>query len=477
MWRKVSLRYRLNLLFGALLLVWLVGDVGRMLMQAGPRARAESESAIRLTSEFVTTALTHLQDSPEPARDLDALAANLQNLRHVRVGLVSNPAPALVSAFVAASQASAPEWFRAIVQAPISLVTIPVVLKQRRLGSLLIVADPSDEIDEVWSTVENEAIAGGALTLAVLMASSLLIGRALKPLGLAGMALARLASGDYSARVEPSGSPEFVDTCRKINSLAEALSDLHATNGRLIERLLDVQDAERKTIAHELHDEIGPHLFALRAKAAVLGARLQKGGDADAAAAAISIRDQVEALQEHNRRILVRLRPAALEELGLIEALQALVEQWRKDEPNVALTFSAPARVAELGERASLMAYRFVQEALTNAFRHSRARHIDVTLAYDAAGGAANVREPALAGLSIRICDDGCGVAADASPGMGILGMRERVRALGGGVAIGAAPNGGAIVEATFTATRPFESDREIIPTFPGIAPDRFANN
>ena len=108
--------------------------------------------------------------------------------------------------------------------------------------------------------------------------------------------------------------------------------------------------------------------------------------DANAVEAAISIRDQVEALQGHNRRILARLRPAALEELGLIAALRALIEQWRKDEPDVALALSARERVADLGERASLMAYRFVQEALTNAFRHSHARHIDVTLAYEAAG-------------------------------------------------------------------------------------------
>lgn len=477
MWRKVSLRYRLNLLFAALLLVWLVGDIGRMLMQAGPRARAESESVTRLTSEFVTTALARLQDSPEPARDLVALAANLQNLRHVRVGLVSDAASVVASAFVSASQAKAPEWFRAIVQAPISVVTIPVVLKQRRLGSVLIVADPSDEIDEIWSAAQNQAVAGGVLTLAVLLASGLLIRWALRPLGLAGRALARLASGDYSARVEPSGSPEFLDTCRKINSLAEALSDLHATNSQLIERLLDVQDAERKAIAHELHDEIGPHLFALRAKAAMLGAQLQKVGDADAVEAANAIRDQVEALQAHNRRILVRLRPAALEELGLVAALRSLVEQWRRDEPDVALTLSAPERVGDLGERASLMAYRFVQEALTNAFRHSHARHIDVTLAYDAARHAGNVRDPALAGLSIRICDDGRGFGADTPPGMGILGMRERVRALGGAVAIHDAPNGGAIVEATFAVASPSAFGREIVPTTPGKGARRFANN
>jgi two-component system, NarL family, sensor histidine kinase UhpB len=190
----------------------------------------------------------------------------------------------------------------------------------------------------------------------------------------------------------------------------------------------------------------------LRAKAAVLASSLQKEGRGDATAVAISIRDQVEALQGHNRRILAHLRPVALEELGLIEALRALVEQWREDEPNVELAFSADARVAELGERASLMTYRFVQEALTNAFRHSRAHRIEATLAYDEAGSTGSARDPALAGLIIRISDDGRGIAPDTAPGMGLLGMRERVRALGGAVAVANGPNGGAVLEARFDA-------------------------
>jgi two-component system sensor histidine kinase UhpB len=451
MWRNMSLRHRLNLLFGALLLLWLIVDVCRILMDAGPRARAETESVTRLTSEFVATALAEVQDSPEPERALAALVANLQNLRHVRVGLVAEGDPAVATAFVAAAASDTPEWFRTLVNAPASVLAIPVVLKARALGNILIVADPADEIDEVWSSAQAQAIAGGALGLAVLFASSLFVRRALRPLDLAGKALTQLESGDYTARVEPQGSPEFVGVCRKINNLAEALSGLSAANGRLIERLLDVQDEERKTIAHELHDEIGPHLFGLRASAAILTARLHASGDENAAAAA-SIRDQVEALQGHNRRILARLKPAALEELGLLEALRSLVEDWRKAEPAVALALSAPEQVADLGERASLMAYRFVQEALTNAFRHSGARRIDVTLAYGPAGAVAGARDPALAGLRIHVRDNGHGVADAVSPGMGLLGMRERVRALGGVFAIGNAPGGGAIVEAVFGA-------------------------
>jgi two-component system sensor histidine kinase UhpB len=184
----------------------------------------------------------------------------------------------------------------------------------------------------------------------------------------------------------------------------------------------------------------------------MLAARLQGGGDPAVEQAAVSLRDQVESLQGQNRRILARLRPAALEEFGLIDALEILAEQWRKAQPGVAVALSSSARIAKLGERASLMAYRFVQEGLTNAFRHAGARRIDVTLGFESMAKAANASDPELTGLRISIRDDGRGVAEEATPSMGFLGMRERVRALGGEVVISNAPEGGAVVEAVFGA-------------------------
>ena len=176
---------------------------------------------------------------------------------------------------------------------------------------------------------------------------------------------------------------------------------------------------------------------------AVKAARVRAKGDEDSGAAAAALCDQVEALQGHNRRILAQLRPVALEEYGLLEALRILVEQWRKTEPAVTLILSASDRIADLGQRASLMAYRFVQEALTNAFRHSGARRVDVTLAYASGTAAEGSRDPALAGLRISICDDGRGLAEQAPLSLGLLGMRERVRALGGAVAVGRSGEGG----------------------------------
>ena len=219
------------------------------------------------------------------------------------------------------------------------------------------------------------------------------------------------------ARAEGDGPPEIRNLNAKINSLADTLDGLNRANDELMERVFDAHDEERQLIAHELHDEFGPHLFALRASAAVLAKTI---GDQPAArAAASAIEAQVGELQGQNRRILADLRPAALEELGLVEALEALVAHWRRADPKMAVTLEVDPRVEALGERASLMAYRFVQEAMTNAFRHAGATRIEASLTFETPVEAPSLRDPALAGLVIRVADDGRGLNGEAEAGHG----------------------------------------------------------
>ena len=109
MWRNIPLRHRLSLMFATLLLLWLAADIGRILMNAGPRVQAEALSVSRLTQEFVVTSLAGLRDAPKPEEALVALVNSLQFLRHVRVGLGENaiaPAIATPSEFCASRRPS-----------------------------------------------------------------------------------------------------------------------------------------------------------------------------------------------------------------------------------------------------------------------------------------------------------------------------------------------------------------------------------
>jgi two-component system sensor histidine kinase UhpB len=472
MWRSVSLRNRLNLIFASLFALWLAVDAGHVVFQASGRTRAETQSAMRLTKDFVATALARMPDRPERSA-VEALVTSLQNLRHVRAGLGE---PSLASSILreANNESDAPRWFRALVNAPSEIAAIPVSLSDGRTESIVIVADPADEIDEVWTGARDHALVGAILALAALGVTSLLVGRAVKPLGVASATLARLEAGDYAARAEGDGPPEIRDLNLKINSLAEALGGLKRANSELAARVFDAQDEERRVIARELHDEFGPHLFALRASAAALAKKV--GDNSQTRAAASAIAAQVEALQGQNRRILADLRPAALEELGLVEALEALVAHWRRAEPRVAVTLHVDPRVGAMNERASLMAYRFVQEAMTNAFRHAGATRIDVSLRFETPALDLTLGDAVLGGFVIRVADDGRGLQAESEAGMGLAGMRDRVRLLGGEVAVGSPPGGGVLVEARFGPAEAVDG-REIFPASSGIDPRKSSDH
>jgi two-component system sensor histidine kinase UhpB len=446
MWRHTPLRRRLNLAFAALVLLWLIGDIARILAEARPRIAREERAVTRLTEEFLVASLDHVQSSPDAQEAALALVASLGYLRHVRVS-VGAEASAAAMAPPPGVESAAPAWFQSLIRPEVITTTLPVMIGPRRLNYIVIQPDPTEIVAEVWREAKGQLLEGIALAVAAVAATNLLVRMALKPLAGAGETLARLEAGDYAARAEPGGPPEIAAIAARINRLGQALGDLTADVRRLLERVVDAHDEERRTIARELHDETGPHLFALRANAVALNARLQGG---EGAALARAIADGVESLQKQNRRILANLRPPALDELGLVPALQALVEQWRRLSPEVEIALSADPRIADLGPRASLTLYRFVQEALTNAFRHAQARRIAVRISFEPPTAAAPPADPELAGLRARVEDDGRGVGEEQTPGMGLSGLSDRVRALGGEFRFGSAAPKGAFVEARF---------------------------
>jgi two-component system sensor histidine kinase UhpB len=429
MLRPLSLRARLLALLGAALAAGLCVGVGLLMLHAAQRVRAESDSTARLAREFAATALASLHDSEDPVAALRGLLAEVDRLRHIRIYMADAGAPEAVE-----QPRRAPAWFAALVAAPPS-VTRMTLGPGRPGGELVLAADPGDEIDEIWSEVAALALGALGLALAGFAIVSLAVGRALSPVAALGEALERLRGGERALRVPVGGAPEFVAIAERIEQLAATLARLDEENRALIERLLHVQDEERRDIARDLHDEIGPFLFAIRARLGALARRL----DGDRRDDCARIEEQIAALQQVNRRILGRLRPAALEEMGLAGALEALAQGWREQRPEVAIRLLCSA-AAPLDETTALTAYRIAQEGLTNVFRHARATRVDVTVETASSDGLPELR--------VAIRDDGAGLDAAAPQGMGLRGMGERVAALGGRLTIRSAPPRGALLEA-----------------------------
>jgi two-component system sensor histidine kinase UhpB len=274
----------------------------------------------------------------------------------------------------------------------------------------------------------------------------MVVSRALTPLEALSQAMARIEAGSYDARVAPGGAPELAAICGKLNHLAATLGEAVEDKRQLAERAVSLQDLERKEIARELHDEFGPYLFALRAHAGAL-VRLSEGPEPDADALRRhggAILEQVNALQQFNRRVLEKLRPVGLAELGLHQALEALLRLWGESHPDVAIETTISRALGETGETADLTIYRVVQEALTNVFRHAEATAVNVTIEpAEQPKVTQGIRDCAL----VRVRDNGRGLKPGHRLGLGLIGMRERILALGGSLTV-ASGDGGVTVEA-----------------------------
>ena len=192
---------------------------------------------------------------------------------------------------------------------------------------------------------------------------------------------------------------------------------LLAHNRELAQQLIAVQENERLALARELHDELGQHCTAIRIEAAYI----QRSRDvAQVAAAAQRAAAAAELLYESVRRLLRRLRPAELDELGLVAALQSLCEACEA-RSGVRCGFQHDGEPIAPGEAIDTAVYRVTQEALSNVVRHAQAASVRVELTV--ARGA----------LALQVADDGRGFdPSTRTRGLGLLGAAERAAALGG---------------------------------------------
>jgi two-component system, NarL family, sensor histidine kinase UhpB len=439
MWQRLSLRARLNMLLALVLMLGLAVNITRLVLEAAPRVRAEDQSVVRLAREFIATLVAGLNEAPDPQARLDRIVADLSRLRHVSISRedATDAAPA-PSAEGDEDAASAPAWFVRLVHPEQTTLRVPVEVDGKSLGALVITSHPTDEMAEIWDGIITQLEVGSAIALALLLITMTVVGRALAPIGDLSDAMQGIEAGRYDTRVALSGPPELAAICGRLNHLAVTLGEAIGEKRRLAARIVSLQDVERNEIARELHDEFGPYLFALRAHGSSLLrmaaapapdiSALQRHGGA--------MLEQVNALQQSNRRVLARLRPAGLAELGLREALDALARLWREANPDVAVEIALSPALGAMDETAELTIFRVVQEALTNVFRHAGATQVGVVVA------------PTAAGVLVRVQDNGSGLPDNHRLGLGLTGMRERVLALGGTMQVTSAEQG-VMVEAS----------------------------
>lgn len=408
-------------------------------VDARGRVEIEVNSSMEVAQRLVSDAIRQAGSAQAGTRLQDILPSQLPYIRHARILVTdgySEPTEVVPDDRVATAishSEPAPQWFADLVGPSVGTRQIRVMLGQNRIGQIIIVGEPRDELGEVWEEVSRRAIIWLGITGVMLALLYFVLGRLLNPLVELSAGMHELEDGHYGARVAEPAVRELGAIAGRFNMLAEGLEKARAENSRLYSHLIAVQEDERRRIANDLHDEAGPCLFGITANVASI-ARLA-GLEPNAQTTPIKARvDEIHTITERlktiNRDLLRNLRPVEIGRIPLTELIGSLVAGFERRHPesSFVLTFGEVAR--GYGEEADMAIFRCVQESLTNVMKHADATraHIDIG---EKAGR-----------LHIAIEDNGRGVSAGSTWGLGITAMRERVRSLKGVSAIDSSPNG-----------------------------------
>jgi two-component system sensor histidine kinase UhpB len=431
-----ALWYRRSVRAQLLIIVILIDFVAALVagsvtvLKARTATQVEIAASMELAELLAREAVNLMQQEQPAERYLADLASKLRLVRHVRIAVKDAAGEPLAlggagpEALRRDDREPAPTWFAALIAPPPLSLVVPVVVNGARIGSIEIVSEPRDEIAEVWENTVALGLVSLLVNLVFVALLYLVFGRVLDPLNALAGGLAGLERRNYALRLPRPGQRELAGIADRFNALAQALEDVRAENERLTHRLITAQDDERRRTAQELHDEVGPCLFGLKANAASIATAMRDLPAEVPRSVEARVRDLngiIEHLQTINRGILNRLRPMALGHVPLAEMLTGLVRERERQAPQIVFALAAEGLGQSYGDSVDLTVYRCVQESLTNAVRHAQAKH--VTIAINATDKDA---------LDLTIRDDGVGIDPAAPAGFGLLGMQERVQALGG---------------------------------------------
>ena len=420
----MSLQTRVLGSIALLLVLALLGSSAWLVLHARAQARAEVHTAFRGAEESVRDTMKGNVAHTVTFREV---VASFEGQRHVRAALINEDGKVIVASRIAALNNPAPGWFARLIAPPSLAVSIPINLPDLPC-TVQLVSDPSTEIAQVWSQAVTAFLTMLVFCAGVMVVVSLAFAHALRHLKRLQGGMLDVSKGRYHTRLETEGAPEFADLALGFNHMVGRLEQFSDSNRRLEEQMLVVQEEERAGIARDLHDEVGPYLFALQVDASTLA----RSNDSETRSRGQAIRDAVLHVQRHVKEILRQLRPAGELEFGLDAAVADMVAFWSRRYPAIRFEQKVAPGLG-LGRRGEDAAFHIVQEGLSNAVRHGAPTTICITITGNADG------------VSISVEDDGGGLKkSSAGMGhMGLAGLRERVRGLGGRFAVEDMPGHG----------------------------------
>jgi two-component system sensor histidine kinase UhpB len=424
----MKLRTRLNLIVAGLTAMFIIVLIYEEIVNTRSSISEEIEAANRVGSQL----LGRLAAIYSREGDSDTVRLFLQQLGHVRANdvVLRSPSGELLYRSPAATYKAgreAPQWFVKLLAPPTARHTFLL----RGGVQLVITANPSRAILDAWDDLRRLFLIGALMLVLVNGLAFWLVNLALAPFPVIVAGLQRIEEGDLAFRLPALAGFEAHTIGAAFNRMAQAVQDkvqaernaIEAQNrleeGRELARLVEQRvEEERRLIAHELHDEFGQSVTAIRSLAMAI---VTQSHDVAMSDAARLISDEAGRLYDAMHGLIPRLVPLSLDTLGLADTLENLVRDWQRRYPAVQLSAQHDLS-AVLGPTVTLTIYRVAQEGLINALRHAQATSVEIDLRSD------NEQ------IALTVTDDGVGLAPDwMRPGhFGLRGLADRVEHLGG---------------------------------------------
>lgn len=428
----MSLQLKLNLMITCLLVLMLGASAFFIIDNAREDVRAEVGSTSSLVLHLLDTEIMHFTSdygwlennniSNKKADNRFFRLSSLQSIRHLKIDFYDMNGMLRETNQIgkyAHDNEQPPAWFTRLMglsDIGVNEKRKRIVINGRFVGELVVTPDPSYEIAEVWS--DTVGLLGMVLIFFILM--NVLVYWAVKytfkPVSQILTGLTNIEEGEYSARLSAFNQIELQAIGAKFNAMADKLQQSVRQNHRLTQQLIRLQEDERKSLARDIHDEIGQYLTAIHVDAsAILKAKNVKTAKESAQAISDVARQMMDIVHE----LLQRLRPRALDELGTGLALGELIQHWRQRNRNVIVIHNVSQDIGVIDDSVAITAYRVVQECLTNIAKHADATQVTINVVQD------DLK------IQISIKDDGVGFNQTmVTNGYGLAGMRERVQGL-----------------------------------------------
>jgi two-component system sensor histidine kinase UhpB len=386
----------------------------------------EMASSTQLAKGLLVNALPTLRFSNDLSERLTLIVDSVRHTRHIRAwfeDMNGHPLIGQEDQIGFFNKPDAPDWFIRMMEPEAVAFRRLITKGSKSYGYLVVEADPSDEVTEVWQDINTLFWLGVIFLILILMLIYMALRQGLKPLSQLSDALGHLEQGDFSARVDTTAVKELNPIQIRFNHMASVLEQTMAENHALAGNMLSLQESERRDLARELHDELAPCLFGIRVDLGEIERMAGENQIPQIEEKVSSVKTITNHIQSLVRKMLSRLRPMTLDDLGLAEALRDMLHNWRDRQPEIDWEWDFAGDFHVLPDTLQVTVYRVVQECTTNCVRHAGASHVKVEVRHE---GEA---------IKVAVTDDGIGLNANLVSGFGLIGMRERVTALGGRIA------------------------------------------